>query len=123
MNITNLIIIFIAVLLSAVGQIFLKIAANTIGPISLKSNVLELLNVSMNIHLMLGLMSYFFSSIIWIIALSRVSLSVAYPMVSLGYVFVALAAWYLFNEPLSSMKLLALGIIIFGIVLLAYSSN
>ncbi len=123
MNITNLIIIFIAVLLSAVGQIFLKIAANTIGPISLKSNVLELLNLSMNIHLMLGLMSYFFSTIIWIIALSRVSLSVAYPMVSLGYVFVALAAWYLFNEPLSSMKLLALGIIIFGIILLAYSSN
>ena len=123
MNITNLIIIFIAVLLSAVGQIFLKIAANTIGPISLKSNVLELLNLSMNIHLILGLMSYFFSTIIWIIALSRVSLSVAYPMVSLGYVFVALAAWYLFNEPLSSMKLLALGIIIFGIVLLAYSSN
>ncbi len=123
MNITNLIIIFIAVLLSAVGQIFLKIAANTIGPISLKSNVLELLNLSMNIHLILGLMSYFFSTIIWIIALSRVSLSVAYPMVSLGYVFVALAAWYLFNEPLSSMKILALGIIIFGIILLAYSTN
>ena len=77
----------------------------------------------MNIHLLLGLMSYFFSTIIWIVALSRVSLSVKYPMVSLGYVFVALAAWCLFNEPLSSIKLLALGIIIFGIILLAYSSN
>jgi multidrug transporter EmrE-like cation transporter len=123
MTITNLGIIFIAVFLSAVGQIFLKIAANTIGPISLKSNICELLDLSMNIHLLLGLMSYFFSTIIWIIALSRVSLSVAYPMVSLGYIFVALAAWFLFNEPLSSIKLLALGIIIFGIILLAYSSN
>tara|TARA_B110000008_G_C16508933_1_gene379329 strand:- start:7 stop:378 length:372 start_codon:yes stop_codon:yes gene_type:complete len=123
MSIANLIIIFIAVFLSAVGQIFLKIAANIIGPISLKSNVLELLSLSMNIYLLLGLMSYFISTIIWIVALSRVSVSIAYPMISLGYVFVALAAWFLFNEPLSSIKLLALGIIIFGIILLAHSSN
>ncbi len=123
MSIANFIIIFIAVFLSAVGQIFLKIAANTIGPISLKSNVLELLSLSMNIYLLLGLMSYFISTVIWIVALSRVSVSIAYPMISLGYVFVALAAWFLFNEPLSSIKLLALGIITFGIILLAYSSN
>jgi len=123
MSIANFIIIFIAVFLSAVGQIFLKIAANTIGPISLKSNVLELLSLSMNIYLLLGLMSYFISTVIWIVALSRVSVSIAYPMISLGYVFVALAAWFLFNEPLSSIKLLALGIIIFGIILLAHSSN
>lgn len=123
MSISNLIIIFIAVFLSAVGQIFLKIAANIIGPISLKSNVLELLSLSMNIYLLLGLMSYFISTIIWIVALSRVSVSIAYPMISLGYVFVALAAWFLFNEPLSSIKLLALGIIIFGIILLAHSSH
>ena len=123
MSIANLIIIFIAVFLSAVGQIFLKIAANIIGPISLKSSILELLSLSMNIYLLLGLVSYFISTIIWIVALSRVSLSIAYPMTSLGYVFVALAAWFLFNEPLSSTKLLALGIIIFGIILLAHSSN
>ena len=123
MSITNFTIIFIAVFLSAVGQIFLKIAANTIGPISLKSNVLELLSLSMNIYLLLGLMSYFISTVIWIVALSRVSVSIAYPMISLGYVFVALAAWFLFNEPLSSIKLLALGIITFGIILLACSSN
>jgi len=123
MSIANLIIVFIAVFLSAVGQIFLKIAANIIGPISLKSSILELLSLSMNIYLLLGLVSYFISTIIWIVALSRVSLSIAYPMTSLGYVFVALAAWFLFNEPLSSIKLLALGIIIFGIILLAHSSN
>ena len=91
MSITNFTIIFIAVFLSAVGQISLKIAANTIGPISLKSNVLELLSLSMNIYLLLGLMSYFISTVIWIVALSRVSVSIAYPMISLGYVFVALA--------------------------------
>ena len=77
----------------------------------------------MNIYLLLGLMSYFISTVIWIVALSRVSVSIAYPMISLGYVFVALAAWFLFNEPLSSIKLLALGIITFGIILLACSSN
>ena len=76
-----------------------------------------------NPYLLIGLISYFISTIIWIVALSRVSVSIAYPMISLGYVFVALAAWFLFNEPLSPIKLLALGIIIFGIILLAHSSN
>jgi multidrug transporter EmrE-like cation transporter len=42
-------------------------------------------------------------------------------MLSFGYVIVAIAAWVLFNEPLSALKITALSIIIFGIVLLSHS--
>ena len=53
--------------------------------------------------------------------MTRVDVSIAYPMLSLGYVIVTIAAWFLFNEPISAVKILALSIIIFGIVLLANS--
>jgi multidrug transporter EmrE-like cation transporter len=67
------------------------------------------------------LLCYALSVLAWIVALTRVDVSIAYPMLSLGYVIVTIAAWFLFNEPISTVKILALSIIIFGIVLLANS--
>ena len=51
----------------------------------------------------------------------RVDVSIAYPMLSFGYVIVTFLAWMKLDEPISIMKVAALGIIIFGIVLLANS--
>lgn len=48
MGITNFLIIFLGVLLSASGQIFLKLGADIIGPIALNRNIIELLDSSFN---------------------------------------------------------------------------
>ena len=56
-----------------------------------------------------------------ILALSRVDVSIAYPMLSIGYVVNALAAWALFGEVLSAGKLAGIGIIILGVFVLARS--
>jgi multidrug transporter EmrE-like cation transporter len=58
---------------------------------------------------------------VWIIGLSRVDVSIAYPMLSLGYVVNAIAAWYLFGEVMSVQKLVGIGIILVGVVILARS--
>ena len=55
----------------------------------------------------------------WIVGLSRVDVSIAYPMLSLGYVVNAFAAWYLFGEVLSVQRLVGIGIILIGVVVLA----
>ena len=60
-----------------------------------------------------------FSVGVWIIGLSRVDVSVAYPMLSLGYVVNAFAAWYLFGEVLSMQRLIGIGIILIGVAILA----
>ena len=44
-----------------------------------------------------GLACYVISVVVWIMALSRVEVSIAYPMLSVGYVLNAIAAWYLFG--------------------------
>jgi multidrug transporter EmrE-like cation transporter len=56
---------------------------------------------------------------VWIAALSRTEVSLAYPFLSLGYVVNAAAAWYLFGENLSPQRLLAVAVIILGVLLLA----
>jgi len=58
---------------------------------------------------------------VWIMALSRVEVSIAYPMLSIGYVVNALAAWYLFGEALGAMRLTGIGFIIVGVYLVARS--
>ncbi|WP_049018991.1 EamA family transporter, partial [Burkholderia multivorans] len=61
------------------------------------------------------------SVVVWIVGLSRVDVSIAYPMLSLGYVVNAFAAWYLFGEVLSVQRLVGIGIILIGVLVLARS--
>jgi multidrug transporter EmrE-like cation transporter len=61
------------------------------------------------------------SVVVWILALSRVPVSVAYPLLSIGYVVNAVAAWMLFGESLSAQKLIGIGFIVVGVFLVARS--
>jgi multidrug transporter EmrE-like cation transporter len=61
------------------------------------------------------------SVVVWIMALSRVEVSIAYPMLSIGYVVNALAAWYLFGEAVTLTRLAGIGVIIIGVYLVARS--
>ena len=61
--------------------------------------------------------------VVWIIALTRVEVSLAYPMLSIGYVVNAVAAWMLFGEQLTPMRLIGIFVIILGVYLLAASGR
>ena len=54
-------------------------------------------------------------------ARSRVEVSIAYPMLSIGYVANAIAAWYFFGEDVSVMRLAGIGVIIIGVYIVARS--
>ena len=104
MTLANLLIIFLGVTLNAFGQLFLKSGANIIGPITTESHFMDIMASALNLYIILGLISYALSISAWVVALSRVDVSIAYPMLSFGYVIVTIAAWVLFNEPISAMK-------------------
>ncbi|HKO87365.1 MAG TPA: SMR family transporter, partial [Burkholderiales bacterium] len=72
-------------------------------------------------HILGGLVCYAISVVVWIMALSRVEVSIAYPMLSIGYVVNAVAAYYLFGESVTPMRLLGIGIIIVGVYVVARS--
>lgn len=68
-----------------------------------------------------GLISYAGSSLFWLLALKQMPISVAYPMVSLGYVGVALAGYFLFSEPISAARWLGIGVILLGVAIVAHA--
>jgi multidrug transporter EmrE-like cation transporter len=47
--------------------------------------------------------------------------SVAYPLLSLGYIVNAIGAWYFLGEAISAQRVLAIGVIIVGVALLTRS--
>ena len=55
----------------------------------------------------------------WLWALSKVDISFAYPFLALGYVLVSAMAWFWLGEELNPVKILGMGIIITGILVLA----
>ena len=124
MNATSFTLILTGVLLNAVAQLLLKAGTNVLGVLSLTREqwLSTGLAVASNPYIIAGLACYVISVGVWIGALSRVEVSIAYPMLSIGYVVNALAAWYLFGEAVTMQRWLGIGFIVIGVWLLARSA-
>ena len=114
-------LVLTGVMLNAAAQLLIKAGADTAGQFTFTAGhiVRAGLHFAMQWQILAGLACYAVSVVVWILALTRVQVSIAYPMLSLGYVVTAFAAWGLFGESLNAQKLLGIGIIIAGVVLLA----
>jgi multidrug transporter EmrE-like cation transporter len=121
MNLVSFTLIMIGVMLNAASQILLKAGTNAIGHFEFSAaNILPIgWKLVTEWHILMALTFYVISVVIWILALSRVQVSIAYPMISLGYVVGAVAAWWLFDEALNPAKLVGIGVIILGVVIIS----
>lgn len=93
-------LLLLAVGLGVAGQMVMKTGMNQVGQIdAISLNVLA--RMFTNVYVVLGFAAYGLSSISYLMALSKLPLSFAYPMVGLGYVIVVFLSWLLLKEPVS----------------------
>jgi len=105
-----------SIVLSAMAQLFLKVAMNSmVGEFSLSS----LLATDSIYWLLSGLLCYGLSMMSWLVLLAKWPLSLAYPMLSLSYVLVYLGAcsWPLLHENFTETRSLGLVIVVAGVIL------
>ncbi len=123
MTAVSLTLVLIGVLLNAAAQLLLKAGTNAVGHFEFHwQNTLPIgLKLAANPAILAGMTCYAVSLVVWIMALSRVPVSIAYPMLSIGYLLNAVAAWAWFGEALGAQKLLGIGFIILGVWLIARS--
>ncbi|OIP09436.1 MAG: 4-amino-4-deoxy-L-arabinose transferase [Betaproteobacteria bacterium CG2_30_68_42] len=116
-------LILAGVLLNAAAQLLLKAGTNAVGHFAFDAaNIVPVgLRLAFEPHIVTGVFCYLASLVVWLMALSRVEVSIAYPMLSIGYVVNAIAAWYLFGEAVGPMRLAGIGIIVLGVFLVARS--
>ena len=96
MSAASFALVLAGVLLNATAQLLLERRA----PMPCRSVCVSALEP----HILGGLACYAVSVVVWVIALSRVPVSIAYPMLSIGYVVNAIAAWQLLGR-LSPLRL------------------
>jgi drug/metabolite transporter (DMT)-like permease len=111
------------VLLNAFAQLGLKAATRVTGPLVTPdggtwNRALELLTVP---SLWFALGAYGLSVVVWLVGLSRVPVSQAYPMLSMGYVLNIGLAWWLLGEIPNAQRVVGIGIIVIGVVVVARS--
>ncbi len=116
-------LILLGVLLNAAAQLLLKAGMTRIGhfDFNLASVIPIGLKVMVNPPIIAGLSAYVLSVVVWLLVLSRVQVSYAYPMLSIGYIVNAIAAYFLFGESLSVIRVTGIFIIIAGVYLVAQS--
>jgi len=117
----NFLMILFCVGTGALGQISMKHGMNAVGKINAAQVVQKMSTAFTNPFVLAGLFLYGISALVWMVVLSRVNLSYAYPMVSLGYVFVVLLSRYLFAEPVTMLRLVGTLVIGVGVILISQS--
>jgi multidrug transporter EmrE-like cation transporter len=123
MNAISFALVLFGVLLNAAAQLLLKAGTNSIGHFEFSgANLVPIgWKVATQPYILGGLMCYAISVVVWIMALSRVEDSIAYPMLSIGYVVNAIAAYLLFGEAVGVQRLVGIGIIVVGVYVVARS--
>jgi len=108
-------LLFISIILSVLGQVFQKIGMSRVGPIrNMKVSVIKSMFVPYNL---LGMACLGGSAFIWLIVLSKMDLSLAYPLLSFGYVLVTLTSKFFFREQIPWNRWIGVLIVMIGIVL------
>jgi drug/metabolite transporter (DMT)-like permease len=111
------------VLLNALAQLGLKAATRVSGPLVAGASGalrrgLELLAVP---SLWFALGCYGLSVVVWLVGLSRVPVSQAYPLLSMGYVINIGLAWWMLGEVPNLQRVVGIGVIVLGVVLVSRS--
>ncbi|MFZ5502913.1 MAG: EamA family transporter [Pseudomonadota bacterium] len=121
MSLVSFMLIFTGVMLNAAAQILMKAGTNAVGHFEFSvANIVPIgWKLATEWHIVTAMFCYGLSVVVWILALSRVPVSIAFPMLSMAYVVNAIAAWYLLGEPFGSTKLIGMGIIILGVVIIS----
>lgn len=118
----GILLVMLAAFLTVVGNLLMREGVVRAGGLSLALSTLvrELGHLARQPLFDLGVLLYGLASLVWFRIVSTENLNSSYPLlVSLTFLFVTLGATLLFREPLSLQKVVGLGAILIGILLVA----
>jgi len=115
------VLLFVSIALGALGQVTMKWGTMKVAAVDGEGIRGLLFKYFTNPQILLGLVLYALSAVLWILAISKVNLSFAYPMVALGYIIVFGISHFAFGESISLLRLIGLITIVAGVAMIAKS--
>jgi drug/metabolite transporter (DMT)-like permease len=119
MSFSEIGLLLLAVCAGAAGQLFLKLGALKLGKVTFTNVGDHLWRIATIPELLLGLLAYGMGAIAYILLLTRVNLSVAGPAAASVYIFTVLLGYFVFQESLSPLRLMGIGLVVCGVILIA----
>jgi drug/metabolite transporter (DMT)-like permease len=116
-----LLMILISVSLGVCGQLSFKYAMMRVGSVDFTHLVTAIPKIAGNPFVWLGLCCYGISTVVWLMILSRVNLSFAYPLISVGYILVVVLSYLIFREPVTWIRVGGTLVIMAGVWMVTHS--
>lgn len=112
-------LVFVSVSLSAIAQTAFKVGVGRVqtGPDAVLW--VKALAMVLSPMVLLGLALYGVGTVLWLFALRQLDLSLAYPFVAMSFVMVAGSGMLFLGEPVQPTRLLGLGLIVLGLLVMA----
>jgi drug/metabolite transporter (DMT)-like permease len=107
-------------LLIAVAQLLIKIGANRLSHAGLLGTLIGIFTIP---PLFAGYCLYGVFTVLFVYALRHGEVSVLYPIIALGYVWVAILSAFVFHESMNSLKVLAIAVIVAGVSVLGWGGK
>lgn len=120
MTLQEISLLILSILASIAGQFLLKSGALKLGQVNAENLASHILGIVTVPELLAGLMCYGLGAITYILLLTRVNLSVAAPAAALSYVFSVLLGYFVFREPIPFERVVGLGLIVSGVLLVIW---
>ncbi|MEB3299782.1 MAG: EamA family transporter [Candidatus Sericytochromatia bacterium] len=122
----SLFLILLAIVISVGGQLSLKYGTGVLGRIdgqAVAGGWGLLLRIVGNPYIVAGIGLYGLGAVVWIVVLSRVPLSFAYPMLGLSYVLILLVSRFILHEQVSVQRWIGAMLIVTGAALVSRTSG
>jgi multidrug transporter EmrE-like cation transporter len=123
----SFLLIIFSVALGIAGQVSLKYGVRmatektSFGSLDPGSVLTFLQGAAANKFVLLGFVCYLISAASWLVILSRVPLSIAYPMISIGYIVVVMLSKHVDHKPVTALQIAGTLLICAGVFLLGRS--
>lgn len=115
--------IFGTIFFTVYGQLILKWRIDRVGslPDAWAEKLIFLIKLLLDPLILSGFLSAFVASLFWMAAMTKFNISYAYPFMSLSFVLVFILSIFLFQEPVTTQKVLGLALIVLGIIVTSQS--
>ena len=120
-NLENFLLLSISISLAIVGQLLMKYGMMMIGTFSINELLVKLFPMIFQPYVFAGIMFFAVSSVFWLVVLSRIDLSLAYPLVSIAYIVCALFSSVFFGENVTLIRWIGIITICAGVFLISRS--
>ena len=119
---SSVLLIFLSISIAVAGQILLKIGIDRIGASgfgSVRAFAGFFSSIIRSPMVLTGLFLYFISAAIWLVVLSTVDLSFAYPFIGITYVLVLILSKFILKEEVNPIRWIGAFIITAGVVIIS----